>query len=158
MDTGTSTAGGAGLLARPSLTFTRRLNAPPEKIYAAWTDPEKIIHWFGRADAKASSFKADIDARVGGRFRISFSTASEYYEVGGVYREVVPNARLVFSWAWHSTPERESQVTVVIKPDAAGTLLTLHHEQLFDEAARAGHERGWTAGLDKLEHLLASNT
>jgi uncharacterized protein YndB with AHSA1/START domain len=158
MDTGTSTAGGAGLLARPSLTFTRRLNAPPEKIYAAWTDPEKIIHWFGRADAMVSSFKADIDARVGGRFRISFSTASEYYEVGGVYREVVPNARLVFSWAWHSTPERESQVTVVIKPDGAGTLLTLHHEQLFDEAARAGHERGWTAGLDKLEHLLASNT
>jgi uncharacterized protein YndB with AHSA1/START domain len=158
MDTGTSTAGGAGLLARPSLTFTRRLNALPEKIYAAWTDPEKIIHWFGRADATASSFKADIDARVGGRFRISFSTASEYYEVGGVYREVVPNARLVFSWAWHSTPERESQVTVVIKPDGAGTLLTLHHEQLFDEAARAGHERGWTAGLDKLEHLLASNT
>ena len=158
MDTGTSTAGGAGLLARPSLTFTRRLNAPPEKIYAAWTDPEKIIRWFGRADATASSFKADIDARVGGRFRISFSTASESYEVGGVYREVVPNARLVFSWAWHSTPERESQVTVVIKPDGAGTLLTLHHEQLFDEAARAGHERGWTAGLDKLEHLLASNT
>ena len=71
---------------------------------------------------------------------------------------MVPNARLVFSWAWHSTPERESQVTVVIKPDGAGTLLTLHHEQLFDEAARAGHERGWTAGLDKLEHLLASNT
>ena len=158
MDTGTSAAGGAGLVARPSLTVTRRLKAPLEKVYAAWTDPEKIVRWFGRADATPGSFKADIDARVGGRFRISFSTASEYYEVGGVYREVVPNARLVFSWAWHSTPERESQVTVVIKPDGAGTLLTLHHEQLFDEAARAGHERGWTAGLDKLEHLLASNT
>jgi uncharacterized protein YndB with AHSA1/START domain len=155
MDTGTSTAGGAGLLARPSLTFTRRLNAPPEKIYAAWTDPEKIIHWFGRADAKASSFKADIDARVGGRFRISFSTASEYYEVGGVYREVVPNARLVFSWAWHSTPERESQVTVSLKPDGDGTLLTLHHEQLFDQAARDGHEGGWIGTLDKLEKYLA---
>ena len=36
----------------------------------------------------------------------------EYFEVGGVYREVVPNERLVFSWAWHSTPERELQVTV----------------------------------------------
>jgi uncharacterized protein YndB with AHSA1/START domain len=155
MDTGSSTAGTAGLVTKPSLTLTRHLKAPPERVYVAWTDPEKLIRWFGRADATAGSFKADIDARVGGRFRFSFSTASEYYEVSGVYREVVPNARLVFSWAWHSTPERESEVTVAIRPDGAGTLLTLHHEQLFDEAARAGHERGWIAGLDKLEQLVA---
>jgi hypothetical protein len=63
---------------------------------------------------------------------------------------------LVFSWAWHSTPERQSQVTVALKPDEAGTLLTLHHERLFDEAARAGHERGWIAGLGKLDEFLAT--
>jgi uncharacterized protein YndB with AHSA1/START domain len=158
MATASSAAAAAGLVPKPSLTFTRRLKAPPEKVYAAWTDPGKIIRWFGRADAIPGSFKADIDAQAGGRFRISFSTASEYYQVSGVYREVVPNARLVFSWAWHSTPERESQVTVALRPDGEGTLLTLHHEQLFDEAARAGHERGWLAGLDKLEHLVASST
>ncbi len=110
----------AGLVTKPSLTLTRHLKAPPERVYAAWTDPEKLIRWFGRADATAGSFKADIDARVGGRFRISFSTASEYYEVSGVYREVVPNARLVFSWAWHSTPERESQVTVAHQARRSG--------------------------------------
>jgi hypothetical protein len=90
-----------------------------------------------------------------GRFRVSFSTDNEYYEVGGVYREVVPNERLVFSWAWYSTPERESLVTVSLKPDGDGTLLTLHHEQLFDQAARDGHERGWVGALDKLEKYLA---
>jgi uncharacterized protein YndB with AHSA1/START domain len=79
----------------------------------------------------------------------------EYNEVGGVYREVVPNERLVFSWAWHSTPERDSLVTVSLKPDGDGTLLTLHHEQLFDQAARDGHERGWIGTLDKLENYLA---
>jgi len=68
---------------------------------------------------------------------------------------VVPNQRLVFSWAWHSTPERESQVTVLLKPDGDGTLLTLHHEQLFDLAARDGHERGWMGALDKLEKIFA---
>jgi len=68
---------------------------------------------------------------------------------------VVPNERLVFGWAWHSTPERESQVTVTIKPDGAGSLLTLTHEQLFDQAARDGHERGWLSGLEKLEKLIA---
>ena len=155
MATKSAAAGDDGLAARPSLTVKRRLNASPEKVYAAWTDPKKIIRWFGRSDAKPGSFQADIDARVGGRFRVSFSTDDEYYEVGGVYREVVPNARLVFSWAWHSTPERQSQVTVSLKPDGDGTLLTLHHEQLFDQAARNGHERGWIGSLDKLEKILA---
>ena|ERR1700726_2798199 len=88
-------------------------------------------------------------------FGVSFSTDNEYCEVGGVYREVAPNERLVFSWAWHSTPERESLVTVSLKPDGDGTLLTLHHEQLFDQAARDGHERGWVGALDKLEKYLA---
>ena len=81
----------------------------------------------------------------------------EYNQVGGVYREVVPNERLVFSWAWHSTPERESLVTVSIKPDGAGTLLTFHHEQFFDETARDNHERGWTELFGKLEKLSCLN-
>jgi len=148
-------SGAAADVTRPSLSFKRRLNAPPAKVYAAWTDPQKIIRWFGRSDAKPSSFQAEINARIGGRFRVSFSTDDEYYEVGGVYHEVVPNERLVFSWAWHSTPERESLVTVSLKPDGDGTLLTLQHEQLFDQAARDGHERGWKGALDKLENYLA---
>ena len=108
-----------------------------------------------RADARRDSFQADIDPKAGGRFRVSFSTDREYYQVGGVYREVVPNRLLVFSWAWHSTPERESQVTVSLQPDGDGTLMTVHHEQLFDFAARDGHERGWMASLDQLEKSLA---
>jgi uncharacterized protein YndB with AHSA1/START domain len=145
----------ARLAERPSLTLKRHIHAAPEKVYAAWTDPQKLIQWFGRADARPDTIRAEIDARVGGRFRFSFATDNEHYEVGGVYREVVPNARLVFSWAWHSTPERESVVTVTLKADGDGTLLTLHHAQFFDEAARAGHERGWLTGLERMEKLLA---
>ena len=146
----------AGLVARPSLTLKRRLNAPPAKVYAAWTDPEKIARWFGPAQVVAGSVRAGIDARVGGRYRVSFKMQDgEHHEVAGVYREMVPNQRLTFSWAWHSTPERESQVTVSLKPDGDGTLLTLHHEQMFDEAARDGHESGWIGTLDKLERYLA---
>jgi uncharacterized protein YndB with AHSA1/START domain len=97
---------------------------------------------------------ADMDVRVGGRFRASFTAGGEYHEVGGVYREVVPDQKLVFTWAWHTTPERESLVSVTIKPDGGGSLLTLHHEQFFDQAARDGHERGWGGSLDKLEALF----
>ena len=148
-------AADTGLANRPSLTLTRRLNARCEKVYAAWADAEKIVQWFGPSKVKPGTLKAEMDVRVGGRYRISFEQESgEYSEVGGVYREVVPNQRLVFSWAWHSTPERESLVTVQLKPDGAGTLLTFHHEQFFDQTARDNHERGWIDLFGKLEKYL----
>ena len=145
-----------GLAARPSLTLTRRLHARPEKVYAAWTEPEKLAQWFGPTRVKPGTASAELDLRVGGRYRISFENeAGEYFEAGGVYRDVVANERLVFSWAWHSTPERESQVTVQLKPHGGGTLLTLTHEQFFDEAARDNHARGWAELLDKLDKYSA---
>jgi uncharacterized protein YndB with AHSA1/START domain len=139
---------------KPSLTLKRRLNAPPEKVYAAWTDPEKIAKWFG-PDAGAVQ-RAETDVRIGGRYTIVFETEDgEEHHVSGAYREVVPDRKLVFTWAWRSTPERQSLVTVSIRPDGSGSLLTLLHEQFFDEAARDRHEHGWTGSLDKLERYLA---
>lgn len=141
---------------RPSLTLERHINAPPERVYAAWIEAENLIRWFGPAMVKQETVRAEIGARIGGRYRISFDDdRGEHHEVGGTYREMVPHSRLVFSWAWHSTPERESQVTVLLKPDGAGTLLTLHHEQLFDVAARDAHQRGWMGTLDNLHRVFA---
>lgn len=143
------------MLTKPSLTLKRRLLASPELVYAAWTDPPQLVHWFGPAGAQMLS--AQTEARVGGRYRIMFRTPDgEGHEVGGVYREVVPNERLVFTWAWRTMPERESLVTVTFKPDGEGTILTLLHEQFFDEAARDRHEFGWTGALDKLQRLFLS--
>jgi uncharacterized protein YndB with AHSA1/START domain len=78
----------------------------------------------------------------------------ETHDVSGTYLEVEPNRKLVFSWAWHSTPERESRVTLRLAPDAGGCELVLLHEQFFDEAARDAHTRGWTGALVKLESWL----
>jgi uncharacterized protein YndB with AHSA1/START domain len=64
----------------------------------------------------------------------------------------------VFTWSWDPAPgdePRESLVTVLLKPDDGGTLLTVIHERLPDEEARAGHEGGWNGALDKLEKLVA---
>ena len=141
--------------ARPSLTLTRRFSAAPEKVYAAWADPQKLVQWFGPASVEEGSVTADIDLRVGGRYRISFRANGDYNEVGGVYREVVPNQRLVFSWAWHSTPERESLVTITIKPEGSGSLLVFNHAQFVDEKARDNHQRGWMEFFNKLENYLA---
>ena len=141
---------------RPSLTLTRRFRAQPEKVWAAWTDPEKLIGWFCTTKAKPGSLRAELDVRIGGRYRISFDMESgEYSEVGGVYREVVPNEKLVFRWAWHSTPERESLVTVSVRPDGAGSLMVFTHEQFFDETARDNHAKGWNQLFEQLEQVLA---
>jgi uncharacterized protein YndB with AHSA1/START domain len=83
------------------------------------------------------------------------SPDGETHDVSGVFREVVLNQKLVFTWAWKSTPERESRVTITLKPDGDGTMLTLLHEQFFDETARDHHKQGWSGSLDKLEKYFA---
>jgi len=144
----------ASLATKPSLTLKRRLNATPEKVFAAWTDPEKIVKWFG-PDAGPVRH-AETDVRTGGRYAVAFDTEDgEQHHVSGVYREVVPNEKLVFTWAWRTMPERESLVTILVKPDGPGTLLSLIHEQFFDEPARDRHAVGWAGCLDKLERIFA---
>jgi uncharacterized protein YndB with AHSA1/START domain len=147
----------ASVLDEPSLTLKRRLKASPAQVYAAWTDPQKIVKWFG-PDAGPVEH-ADLDVKVGGRYSISFRTEDgEQHHVSGIYREVLPNEKLVFTWAWRSTPERESLVTVLIAPDADGALLTFHHERFFDEKARDDHRYGWTGCLDKLVRYCAERS
>ena len=144
----------AKVAVKPSLTLKRRLNAPPESVFAPWTDPQKLMRSFG--PEQIEMLRAEAEARVGGRFRLIMrGTDGEEHDVSGVYREVVPDRKLVFTWTWRTTPERESLVTVDIRPDGAGSQLTLTHEQFFDEAARDRHEHGWTGCLNKLERYLA---
>jgi len=94
--------------------------------------------------------------RVGGRFRIVFGGPDgKMHECAGVYREVVPSRKLVFTWSWpRTTPERESVVTIVFRASGKGTDLDFKHEQLFDEKVRDDHKRGWTGTLDKLAEFL----
>jgi uncharacterized protein YndB with AHSA1/START domain len=95
------------------------------------------------------------DPRQGGRYDIRFFTPDgEENNVGGVYREVVKDEKLVFTWAWRSTPERESLVTLTLKPDGAVTLMTLLHEKFFDEAARDRHHQGWSSVVERFANYI----
>jgi uncharacterized protein YndB with AHSA1/START domain len=138
---------------RPSLTLRRWFNASPAKVYAAWTDPKRLAQWWGPGTPEDMRV-IELDVRVGGRFHVGFEFQGERHDVHGEYKEVVENEKLVFSWYWKSTAERVSQVTVKTRADGDGCMLTLIHEQLFDEAARLGHTRGWTASLNKMETLF----
>jgi len=140
---------------KPSLTIKRRFNASPAKVFAAWTDPEKVKHWMGPGEVKV--LVTECDPRKGGRYRwLMQAPDGEQHDVSGVYREFIPNEKLVFTWAWKTTPERESLVTLTFKPDGDGTLFTMLHEQFFDETARDSHNKGWTGAIDKLEKYLTA--
>jgi uncharacterized protein YndB with AHSA1/START domain len=139
---------------KPSISIVRKFKAAPEKVWRAWTDPQTLKQWMAPSDAFAVLL-AEADVRVGGRYRIVMkSPEGEEHDLSGSYREVVPNRKLVYTWAWKSTPERESLVTVELRAAGGGTELTLRHDQFFDAAARDRHQHGWDACIVRLERLL----
>lgn len=134
----------------PSLTINRTLNATVSAVFAAWTDPARIVQWFAPSEEMTCEVP-EFDFKVGGSYTIVMRNADgERHCVSGQYREIIENQKLVFSWAWESTPERVSQVTVILRPNGDTTRLQLVHEQFFDEAARDNHNIGWSACLERL--------
>lgn len=137
----------------PSVTIVRRIKASPAKVWAAITQPDQMIQWWG-PDA-GPTLHADVDVRPGGRFSVVFRLLNgEEHNPTGIYREVIPERKLVFTWDLPGAREPESLVTFLLKPIDGGTELTLLHEHLPDEAARGSHEQGWNGLLDKLPLFL----
>ena len=129
-----------GLTAKPSLTIKRRFNAAPRKSLRRVDRPGKTRAWFGPAKA-GGSLQADIDLRVGGRYRITSMppTASISRSAASIAKSCRTNGWYQLGLALDAGAQ--SLVTISLKPDGAGTLLTLHHEQFFDEAARDAIKR-----------------
>ena len=140
---------------RPSLSITRYFDASPEKVWRAWTDPEALKVWFKPEDAFTIT-AVEADVRVGGRFRVQMiSGDGKEHEISGVYREVIPNQKLVMTWVWKSAPTEESLLTVIFRPSGGGTEVELKHEG-FVEIDDISHEDGWKGSLELLERHLAS--
>lgn len=138
--------------------INRHYPVAPEKVWQAWTEARALSQWFSPAGAD-SRLSADIDLREGGRWRISFHAPDgERSEVSGVYQEVLPHRRLVFSWAWKSTPDRVSRISITLVPEAGGTRMEFVHDRFFDDEARRKHEAGWQVFFGHLDRLFSSNS
>ena len=136
------------------LTLHRVIDAPVERVYAAWTDPELLRRWLAPGDASVARAVAQV--AVGGTLLIEMRGADgRRWLVRGVYREVAPFRRLVHTWCWEGS-DVETLVTVEFEPESTDrTRLTLTHSRFAQDEARDEHERGWTGCLDKLEELCA---
>jgi len=140
-------------VALPSVTLVRRIKASPAKVWAAITQADLMLQWWGPDAGPTLDVVADI--RPGGRFCVVFRLmdGSEHNPTG-VYQEVIPERKLAFTWDLPGAAEPISLVTFVLEPAEGGTVLTLTHKRLPDEAARTSHEQGWSGLLDKLPIFL----
>jgi uncharacterized protein YndB with AHSA1/START domain len=140
-----------------SLTLTRILDAPRDAVFRAWVDPAHIARWIGPRSIKAEVDK--MDARPGGAYRmVMHGPTGETYTVRGIYRELAPPERLVFSWAWEaetSRPRHETVVTINFRAVGDKTEMTLRHEWFESKEARDNHDHGWSGSFDKFAEVLA---
>jgi uncharacterized protein YndB with AHSA1/START domain len=136
-----------------SLTLVRRIAARPSIVFEALTTADGIAAWWG---------PVEIEARVGGAYRVRFRTEDgREHEVCGECLEVIEPVRLVMSyrWALGGEPEefgRVSRIEFVLRPIEGGTELTFTHADLKNAASQTAHGRGWTGALARLERYVAS--
>jgi len=142
--------------AQRELVITREFDAPRELVYEAWTDPRHAAQWWGPRHHPARLIKMDV--RVGGAWRHclrSPETGDLWH--GGVFREVVPPERLVFTFAWEEEGERglETLVTVTFAEIGERTRMTLTQTPFQSDGERDGHDEGWNSTFDRLADHLA---
>lgn len=137
------------------LKFERSLDAPVEHVYKVLTASDSIAKWYGPSD----DFKVTVhqwDARLGGNYRVEFNTpGGETHIVVGVFKELVRNEKVAYTWSWEGQPPMDTLVTFTIRPDGQKTKLTLIHDGFPAEEVRAHHEQGWTGSLERLTRAVA---
>ena len=140
------------------LVIERVLPADRETVFRCWTDPEHLARWFGPTPGHCTPI-ADIDLRVGGRYRIGMRKGDDGKTqiVGGVYQEISP-AKLVFTWAWETSvqPPDETLVTIEFHELGDQTRLVLIHERFPHVKMRDQHGEGWNGCLDRLVRFVSN--
>lgn len=138
----------------------RNFEAPRERVFAAYTDPELIPKWWGPYGT--TTVVAELDARAGGRWRfVSQDSNGEEAAFRGVFREVVAPERIVWTFEWEGMPGHVSVETARFEDLGDGrTKVTsdtvFHTGAERDGMLDSGMERGMNETFARLDELLAS--
>jgi uncharacterized protein YndB with AHSA1/START domain len=146
-----------------SVVIARVFEAPRALVWQAWTDPKMLAAWFGPRGFTSSV--PELDLRVGGALRIVMhGPDGNDYPMKGVFREVMPPSRLVFSNIaldndGNHLLEGETAVTFAERDGKTTLTVTTHAVGLVPYAPQmiAGMEAGWTQSIDKLEAMLGAH-
>jgi uncharacterized protein YndB with AHSA1/START domain len=147
----------ATVMSETTLRLERLIAAPPETLFALWTEPAQLMRWWA-PDGYQTSVDA-LDAQPGGRWRTTLHRAgSPALALSGVYRIVEPPTRLAFSWAWEDASAvrgHETDVMVTFEAVPGGTRLVLLQARFESLQARDGHDNGWSGCFDRLTMIVA---
>ncbi len=138
-----------------ALTLTKTIAASREAVFAAWTRPEHMRNWC--CPDPTAEVDVKIDFRVGGAYSITMGIEGGPLTAMGVYKEIDPPSRIVYTWDWQEGDHRmgvETVVTVELSEVDGGTEVRLVHEGFPAAEAKTGHEEGWTACLERLAKKL----
>lgn len=147
-----------------TLTLTRVIEAPPEKVYAAWTQPDLLKQWF--APKPYTTPVASLDVRVGGANVITMrSPEGQDMPNEGVYLEVVPNRKIVFTDAFTAgyAPKDGAPfmvATIEMEPAPGGKTkytATVRHwtVEATKQHEQMGFHTGWGLCTDQLNELVS---
>ena len=145
-------------------SMQRTFEAPPDAVFEAWTRPE-YLDWFFNPD-NVTDAPITVDLRVGGQWRQEMVISpTERYFTGGLYREIVPNQKLVFAWGavggWPELdpehPDETPRVTLQFKARGEQTVMDLlvqFPDHMTPEKAQwwmdCGMQAGWDMTVDRL--------
>ena len=141
------------------LVITRIIDAPRHLVFQAWTEPDRVMRWWGPQGFVTTY--SDMDIRPGGAFRVCMRSpeGTEHWKQG-IYREVVAPERLVFTFAWEDAegkPGHQTLVTVTFAERGDRTELMLHQAVFETVETCNDHRRGWTSTLERFAEYLAEN-
>jgi len=143
------------------LVLTRLIDAPPEKLYAAWTQPELLKQWF--APLPYTTPVVDVDVRPGGKCLVVMkSPEGNEIPCPGIYLEVVPNRKLVstdaYTEGWVPSEKPFMTLIVTFEPEDGKTRYTalVRHWSVADREAHEnmGFHQGWGICADQLTALV----
>jgi uncharacterized protein YndB with AHSA1/START domain len=139
------------------LVVTRNIDGPPDVVFEAWTDAELFRQWWVPKSYGLTLLSCEIDARVGGGYRLTFDTgAGEPMAFYGRYLEVIPPTRLV--WTNEEGDEGTVVTTVTFEEDQGRTRLVVHDrypsKEALDEAVASGAISWNPETFDQLDELL----
>jgi uncharacterized protein YndB with AHSA1/START domain len=142
------------------LVIHRVFRARPQTVFDAMTRPELLRRWWAPRSLGVELFDCQVDLRVGGSYRYVFGHAGQpTMAFSGVYREVVPGARLVYTQIFEPMPEAgEGIITATFEMHEGGTLFTQRElfpvKETLDGVLASGMERGMRETLEDLAALV----
>jgi uncharacterized protein YndB with AHSA1/START domain len=140
-----------------AVRVTRTYGVPQALVFKALTDPALLSEWFARAPGTPRGRIITLDVRPGGAYLIEVDGRDGLtYQMQGTYKEVVPPARLSFTWWYNRADFDPSLVTIELRAlDVARTELILTHT-LLPERMREPHRQGWEECLDNMDATMAA--